>query len=78
MSNTNDIKDTNINKEKKTPKQIAALVCVALLVAMYVITFIVACLDIADNGKLFAACLTATVALPILLWIFIHFGGKKD
>lgn len=78
MSNTDDTKSTDTTIKKKTPKQIAALVCVALLVAMYIITFIVACLNIADNGKLFAACLTATVALPILLWIFIHFGSKKD
>lgn len=78
MSNTDDTKSTDIGTKKKAPKQIAALVCVALLVAMYIITFIVACLNTADNGKLFAACLTATVALPILLWIFIHFGSKKD
>lgn len=78
MSNTDDTKSTNTNAKKKTPKQIAALICVALLVAMYIITFIVACLNVADNGKLFAACLTATAALPILLWIFIHFGSKKN
>lgn len=77
MSNTDDTRSTDANAKKKTPKQIAALICVALLVAMYIITFIVACLNVADNGKLFAACLTATAALPILLWIFIHFGSKK-
>lgn len=63
--------------KKMTPKQIAALVCVALLVAMYVITFIVACLDVADSGRLFAICLTATIGLPILFWIFLHFRGKS-
>ena len=78
MPNTENTKNEDTNTTKKTPKQIAAMVCVALLVAMYIITFIAACLDIADNGRLFAACLTATVALPILLWIFIHFGSKKS
>lgn len=78
MSNTDNTKNEDTNTKKKTPKQIAAMVCVVLLVAMYIITFIIACLDIADNGRLFAACLTATVALPILLWIFIHFGSKKS
>ena len=78
MSNTDDTKSTDTRTKKMTPKQIAALICITLLVAMYIITFIVACLDIADNGKLFAACLTATAALPILLWLFIHFGKRKD
>lgn len=71
-------KDTDNDMKKKTPKQIAALVCVALLVAMYIITFVVACLDVTDTGRLFAACLAATIGLPILFWIFIHFGSRKE
>ena len=63
--------------KKMTPKQIAALVCVVLLVAMYVITLIVACLDVTGAGQLFAGCLASTVALPILCWIFVHFCGKS-
>jgi hypothetical protein len=60
---------------KKTPKQIAALVCVFLLAAMYVATLVVACLDLGDAGRLFAGCLLATIALPILLWIYIWLYG---
>lgn len=78
MSKPNEEKDTNTNTEKKTPKQIAALVCVILLVAMYVVTLIAAFLDVTDTGRLFAACLAATIALPILSWIFIHFWSRKD
>ena len=63
--------------KKMTPKQIGALVCVVLLVAMYVITFIAACLDVTDSGRLFAGCLAGTIALPILCWIFIHFCSKS-
>ncbi|MCM1122355.1 MAG: hypothetical protein NC416_07220 [Eubacterium sp.] len=63
--------------KKMTPKQIAALVCVVLLVAMYVITLIVAFLDMTGSGQLFAGCLAVTVALPILCWIFVHFCGKS-
>ena len=44
--------------KKKSPKQIAALLCALLLVSLYIITFIVACLDIADSGKLFSICLS--------------------
>lgn len=61
--------------KKKTPKQIAALICVALLVSMYLITFLAACLDTPGSGKLFAACLVSTIVLPVLLWIFLWFFG---
>lgn len=61
--------------KKKTPKQIAALICVVLLVSMYLITFLVACLGGADLGRLFAACLTATIGLPIILWLFVWLYG---
>ena len=60
----------NENK-KRTPKQIAALICVVILVCMYIVTLIVACLDFLGSGKLFAACLLATIGLPILLWIYM-------
>lgn len=58
-------------KRKITLKQIAALVCVVLLVGMYIGAFIVACLDLGDSGRLFAGCLVATIGLPILLWLLI-------
>ena len=65
----------NENK-KRTPKQIAALICVVILVFMYIITLIVACLDFSGSGRLFAACLLATIGLPILLWIYMWLYSK--
>lgn len=65
----------NENK-KRTPKQIAALVCVVILVCMYIITLVVACLDFPNSGRLFAACLLATMGLPILLWIYMWLYSK--
>ena len=59
------------NKRKITPKQIAAIVCIVLLVGMYVATLIVALLDFPGADRLFQACLVATIGLPILLWIYI-------
>lgn len=59
------------HQTKRKPKQIAALVCVVLLVGMYVGSFIVACLDLGDSGRLFAGCLVATIGMPILLWLLI-------
>ncbi len=64
------------DKKKKTPKQIAALICVALLVGMYVATLVVAFLDFPGSDRLFQACLVATIGLPILLWIYIWLYGK--
>lgn len=62
-------------KKKKSGKQIAAIACIVLLVAMYVVTFIVACLDFPGWGRLFQACIVATIGLPILLWIYIGMYG---
>lgn len=61
---------------KKTPKQIAAIICIILLVFLYVATLVVAILDFPGSDKLFAACLVATIGLPILLWIYIAAYGK--
>ena len=63
-------KETKTSR-KTTPKQIASLVCVVLLVGMYVGAFVVACLDLGDSGRLFAGCLVATIGMPILLWLFL-------
>lgn len=67
------------NEKKRTPKQIAALLCVIILVLMYVMTLIFACLDFPGADKMFAASLLTTIALPILLWLCIWFYGlRKD
>lgn len=72
MQNQNN---TNETKQKRTPKQIAALICVIILIAMYLITFVVACLHFPGWDRLFAGCLLLTIALPILLWIYIWLYG---
>ena len=61
---------------KKNKKQIAALICVILLVLLYIATLIVALLDFPGSDRMFAACLMATVGLPILLWIYIWVYGR--
>ena len=64
---------------KKKSKQIAAWICIILLVLLYVGTFVISLLDFPGSGALFQACLIATVGLPILLWIYIWLYGKiKD
>lgn len=61
---------------KLKPKQIAAWICIILLVSLYIVTFIVSFLDFPGSGSLFRACLAATVGLPVLLWIYIWLYGK--
>ena len=64
-------------KDKKiSPKQIAAIIYIVLLVGMYVATLIVALLDFPGRDRLFQACLVATIGLPILLWIYIWLYKK--
>lgn len=67
--------------KKRSAKQIAALVAIILLVAMYALTLVVAIIDKSASGKMFAFCLVCTVAVPLLAWIFIwlygQYSGKK-
>ena len=61
---------------KKKPKQIAAIICIILLVLLYVATLVISLRDFPGSDRLFAACLVATVGLPILLWIYIWAYGR--
>lgn len=61
---------------KKKPKQIAAIICIILLVLLYVATLVISLLDFPGSDRLFAACLVATIGLPILLWIYIWAYGR--
>lgn len=63
-------------KKKKSRKQIAALVCVALIILSYIAAFVTALIDSTKTGYLFRACLLSTVFLPILCWIYIWLYGK--
>lgn len=56
---------------KKKTKQILAIVMIVILVGLYIATFVFALLDFPGSDRLFQACLFATVALPILLWVYI-------
>lgn len=61
---------------KKTPKQITAIIGIALLLLLYIATLVIAILDFPGSDKLFAACLLATIAIPLLLWLYIGLYGK--
>lgn len=56
---------------KKDKKSIAALIGVAVLVLLYLATLVTAFLDIPFWDRLFQASLTATIGIPILLWVYL-------
>ena len=52
-------------------KQIAAILGIVALVGLYIATFIFAIIDSPNSGRMFQASLFATIAIPILLWIYL-------
>lgn len=62
-------------KKKKTVKQILAILMIILLGCMYLATLLLAIFDPSSSGRLFQASLFLTIALPILLWIYLFLYG---
>lgn len=57
---------------KRTAKQIAALLGVALLVLMYLLLLVFAICDFEGSQMMFRVCLMATFIIPLLIWIYIY------
>lgn len=64
------------NKHKWTSKRIIALLGVVLLVALYIVTLLVAILAPDKSGNMLKCCFLATIAIPTLIWIYIWMYGK--
>lgn len=60
----------------KKIKQISAIIAIIALLGLYVATFVFAIIDSPNSGRMFQASLFATIALPILLWIYISIVKK--
>ena len=58
-------------KKKFTFKQIVAVIGLLLIVAMYAVSIVFACLAKPGAEGMFMASLVATVIIPIVLYIFI-------
>lgn len=56
-------------------QRIAALAGIILLAALYLLTLVSAIFNLDGSGNLFKTCLFATVALPILIWLYIWLYG---
>lgn len=67
---------SNDQKNKMTSKQIFAISGIVVLVLLYLITLLAAIFDSSATHALFASCLLATVAVPLLIWIYTWMFGK--
>ena len=63
-------------KIKMTSKQIFAIAGIVVLVLLYVVTLLAAIFDSSASHALFATCLLATVAIPLLILIYTGMFGK--
>ncbi len=68
--------NNNNNKPQITSKQVVAMGGVILLALLYLITLVVAFVDQSATGSLFQVCLVATIAVPLLIWVYIWMYGK--
>lgn len=62
-------------KKIKRHKQIAAIIGIVLLAALYLVTFILALCRFDGAFSLFMGALACTIAVPILIWIYIWLYG---
>lgn len=62
--------------KKITSRQVVAMAGVILLVLLYVVTLVVAIVDSSASGRLLWMCLFATIAIPILIWVYTWMYGK--
>ena len=61
---------------KKRVKQITALLGVALLVLLYILSLVFAIFDFEGSDVMFRACLIGTITIPILIWIYMYLYDK--
>lgn len=69
-------KESLNSKKKITSKQIVAFIGVILLALLYIVTLFAAIFDNSDSGSWFMSCIVATVAVPLLIWIYTWMYGK--
>ena len=63
-------------KKKMTSRQVVAIIGVALLVLMYVITLVTAFVDNSASGQWFRLSLFGTLAIPIVIWLYSWMYGR--
>ena len=69
----------------KKIKKILAIVCVALLLGLYITTFVMSLLGSSATLYMFNGCIICTIFIPLVAYFFIclhkyamHRSGRKD
>ena len=57
-------------------QRILAIIGIAALVLLYIITLICAIFNFDSAGRMFKVSLFATIFIPIILWLYIWMYGK--
>ena len=65
-----------MNNNKFTSKQLVAWICIIVLVLLYILTLLAAIFDNSSSHTLFGISLFATIAVPLLAWVYIWLYGK--
>ncbi len=60
---------------KQRTKRVLAIIAIVLIVAMYVITFILSFSKNENTQNMFTASIVCTIAIPLFLYAFIWFSG---
>lgn len=76
MKDAKKDRNQNTGKKKMTSRQLVAIVGVALLAFLYVITLVTAIVDSSQSAKWFRICLFGTFALPLVIWIYSWMYGR--
>lgn len=70
------MKDTQTNNHKWTAKRIVALIGVFFLVAIYIASLFISLLIPERADDMLLLCIFGTVAIPLLIWIYVWMYGK--
>lgn len=65
-------------KNKKTPKQILAIVGIVLLLLLYASTLVSALLDDPNTLSFVAASVAGTILIPVFLWVIMIFWKNRE
>ncbi len=55
----------------KNVKRVLAMICIVVLLAMYVVTFIMAITDSSETMAMFKGCIAVTIFVPVVAYGFI-------
>ncbi len=71
-----EIAEPGKNRRRTTPRQIAAIIAIVLLVLLYLSTLIAALFDSTSSGTFFRLSLIGTFTIPLITWVYIWMYGK--